>query len=75
MNGFEFLGALREWEAQSAPRAAAVPVVVITAKELTAEDRKRLNGGVERVVAKGGHGLEGLAATIRQHLQRREGAH
>src|ERR1041384_3526019 len=32
MNGFEFLGALREWEAHTEPRAAAVPVVVITAK-------------------------------------------
>ncbi len=63
MNGFEFLEALRAREAWR-----AVPVVVITAKELTEEDRRRLNGGVERVVAKGGRGLEALAAAVREHL-------
>ncbi len=61
MNGFEFLEALREREAWR-----AVPVAVITAKELTDEDRRRLNGGVERVVAKGARGLDALAATVRE---------
>ena len=39
----------------SRARAAfsSVPVVVITAKELTEEDHVRLNGGVERIVQKG----------------------
>jgi PAS domain S-box-containing protein len=64
MNGFEFLEALRARESWR-----AVPVVVITAKELTDEDRRRLNGGVERVVAKGGRGLEALAAVVREHLR------
>jgi CheY-like chemotaxis protein len=64
MNGFEFLEALRARESWR-----AVPVVVITAKELTDEDRRRLNGGVERVVAKGGRGLEALAAVVRGHVQ------
>ena len=63
MNGFEFLEAVRAQESWR-----AVPVVVITAKELTDEDRRRLNGGVERVVAKGGRGLEALAAAVREHL-------
>jgi CheY-like chemotaxis protein len=63
MNGFEFLEALRARESWR-----AVPVVVITAKELTDEDRRRLNGGVERVVAKGGRGLEALAAAVREYL-------
>jgi hypothetical protein len=31
---------------------AAVPVVVITAKDLTQKDRDRLNGGVERIIQK-----------------------
>ena len=48
MDGFEFLEALREGEDPS-----PVPVVVITAKELTEEDHLRLNGGVERIVQKG----------------------
>ena len=64
MNGFEFLEALRARESWR-----AVPVVVITAKELTDEDRRRLNGGVERVVAKGGQGFEALAAAVREHLK------
>jgi len=66
MNGFEFLEALRE-------RAAwrEVPVVVITAKELTDEERRRLNGDVERVVMKRGAGLEGLAAVVREHVAAR----
>ncbi len=66
MNGFEFLEAVRKRESWR-----AVPVVVITAKELTDEDRRRLNGGVERVVAKGGLGLEALAATVRDHVKAR----
>ncbi len=48
MDGFEFLETLREGEDPS-----PVPVVVITAKELTEDDHLRLNGGVERIVQKG----------------------
>jgi hypothetical protein len=43
-------------------------VVVITAKELTDAERRRLNGGVQRVVAKGGQGFEALAAAVREHV-------
>jgi PAS domain S-box-containing protein len=46
MDGFEFLEALRG-------DGSHVPVVVITAKELTDDDHRRLNGGVERIVQKG----------------------
>jgi len=48
MDGFEFMDALRR-DGQR-PR---VPVIVITAKDLTEEDRRRLNGGVERIIQKG----------------------
>ena len=64
MNGFEFLEALRQREAWR-----GVPVVVITAKELTDDDHRRLNGGVAQVVAKGGRGLEALASAVREHLR------
>jgi CheY-like chemotaxis protein len=64
MNGFEFLEALRERESWR-----AIPVVVITARELTDDDRRRLNGGVEQVVAKGGRGLDALAAAVREHVR------
>jgi CheY-like chemotaxis protein len=60
MDGFEFLDALRRDEAQS-----AVPVVVITAKTLTDEDRRRLNGGVERVVQKHALDADALLAEVR----------
>jgi PAS domain S-box-containing protein len=63
MNGFEFLEALRGHDAWR-----SVPVVVITAKELTDAERRRLNGGVQRVVAKGGQGFEALAAAVREHV-------
>jgi CheY-like chemotaxis protein len=47
MDGFAFLDELR-----GRPDWQDIPVVVITAKELTDEDRTRLNGGVERVIQK-----------------------
>jgi CheY-like chemotaxis protein len=47
MDGFEFLDELR-----SRPDWPDIPVVVITAKDLTEKDRARLNGGVERIIQK-----------------------
>jgi CheY-like chemotaxis protein len=47
MDGFEFLEEMRrkaQWR--------EIPVVVVTAKDLTDEDRRRLNGGVERIILK-----------------------
>ena len=45
MDGFEFMDQLR-----GRPDWQDIPVVVITAKDLTDEDRERLNGGVERII-------------------------
>jgi CheY-like chemotaxis protein len=47
MDGFEFMDQLR-----GRPDWQDIPVVVITAKDLTDEDRERLNGGVERIIQK-----------------------
>jgi CheY-like chemotaxis protein len=69
MNGFEFLTELRhraEWR--------AVPVIVVTARDLTDADRRRLSGAVERVIQKRGSAGddlfrevgEALAACVRQ---------
>jgi signal transduction histidine kinase/DNA-binding response OmpR family regulator len=47
MDGFEFLEEMRgkaEWR--------DIPVLVVTARDLTDEDRSRLNGGVERIIQK-----------------------
>jgi signal transduction histidine kinase/CheY-like chemotaxis protein len=63
MNGFEFLAALRSHEAWR-----TVPVVVLTALELGEEDRRRLNGEVERVLRKGACERDELLEEIRQAL-------
>ena len=47
MDGFELVAAL---QANAAWRA--IPVVVVTALDLTDEDRRRLNGGVEQILSK-----------------------
>ncbi len=61
MDGFEFLEALRRRE-----DARSVPVVVLTAKDLTDADRERLNGSVERIVRKGGLAPEAVLAEVRK---------
>jgi CheY-like chemotaxis protein len=55
MDGFAFLEALRQHDAWR-----SIPVVVVTAKELTPEDRQRLNGCVERLLQKGAYSQEEL---------------
>jgi signal transduction histidine kinase/CheY-like chemotaxis protein len=66
MDGFEFLRELRK-----RPAFANVPVIVVTAKELTAEDVRILSGQTEGVVAKDQTYLTELAAAVRGHLPRR----
>ena len=70
MDGFEFLDAMRR-----KPEWRAIPVVVITAKDLTAEDHSRLNGGVERIIAKTGHDdmLKEVLGALTQCIERRQG--
>ncbi|MCG6876342.1 MAG: GAF domain-containing protein [Betaproteobacteria bacterium] len=48
MDGFELAERLRANESWR-----TIPILVITAKELTAEDRRRLNGSVQRILQKG----------------------
>ena len=67
MDGFEFLDELRgrrDWQ--------DIPVVVITAKDLTDEDRDRLNGGVERIIQKSDRDemLRGLSRAITRCIKK-----
>ena len=63
MDGFEFLSALHGREAWH-----QIPVVIVTAKDLTVEDRERLNGSVVRILQKGAYDREELLAEVRTLL-------
>ena len=63
MDGFEFLRELRK-----RPAFADVPVIVVTAKELTAEDIRILSGQTERIIAKDQAYLTELAVAVRGRL-------
>jgi CheY-like chemotaxis protein len=65
MDGFELVEELRRQETWR-----ALPVVVITGRDLTVVDRARLSGSVERVLVKGGHGTEALLREVRELLAR-----
>jgi GAF domain-containing protein/CheY-like chemotaxis protein len=60
MDGFDFVVAAR-----SEPAWRSVPIVVITAKDLSAEDHERLNGYVARVLQKGALSRETLLGEVR----------
>ena len=61
MDGFEFVAEFRRHEAWR-----AIPIIVITAKDLTREDRERLNGYVQQILQKGAHGRDELLAEVRE---------
>jgi hypothetical protein len=61
MDGFEFLEELRRDEA-----TRAIPVIVITARDLSVEDHQRLNGSVERILQKGAYRHDALLAEVRR---------
>ena len=72
MDGFEFARRLRE-----KPEWRRIPVVVLTARDITAEDRRRLNGDVEKIVQKGAwdqvsllHELRHLADAVKSEGER-----
>ena len=65
MDGFEFLSNFREVE-----NCIDVPVVVVTAADLSAEDRARLNGGVEQILQKTAFTKDDLLEQVRQQVRR-----
>ena len=61
MNGFDVVRTL-----QQHPKARDIPIIVCTAKELTAEDREMLNSKVESVVRKGEDAKAHLLAAVQK---------
>jgi len=66
MDGFEFVVELR-----SRPAWRDIPVVVITAKDLSADERARLSSGVAQVLQKGASDLDALLQEIDRVLPAR----
>lgn len=64
MDGFEVLEKLRERD-----ETARVPVIVVTAKNLTREEKQRLEGRISRLMMKGDFLTEDLIAEISKVLE------
>ncbi len=61
MDGFEFVAEFRRRQAWR-----AIPIVVVTARDLSREDHERLNGYVQKILQKGTHGRDQLLAEVRE---------
>ena len=63
MDGFAFAAEVRRH-----PEWRSIPIVVVTAQDLTSEDRRRLNGHVETILRKKGDSREALLEQVRDLL-------
>jgi CheY-like chemotaxis protein len=61
MDGFEFLERVRQH-----PEWRLIPIVVLTAKDLTGDDRRRLSGSVETILQKASDSREALLQQVRE---------
>ncbi|MCH8047077.1 MAG: response regulator [Planctomycetes bacterium] len=64
MDGYEFLRELRRRDP-----TGSIPVVIVTAADLSDEDRQRLSGSVQQIVGKGESFQSELAQAIRQQVR------
>jgi signal transduction histidine kinase/DNA-binding response OmpR family regulator len=61
MDGFDFVAELRRHEVWR-----EIPIIVVTARDLSLDDRERLNGYVQKILQKGTHGRDELLAEVRE---------
>jgi CheY-like chemotaxis protein len=64
MDGFQMIAELHKHEDWR-----KIPVVVVSAKELTGEDRQRLQGHVQKILQKGDFGREELMREVQQTVK------
>ena len=69
VNGFDVVEALK-----GHPDTARIPIVVVTAKQITPEDRAKLNGYVSTIMEKSGFDPDGFTAEIRRAMSGRPSA-
>jgi PAS domain S-box-containing protein len=67
MSGFEVVTALNE-----RPETAGIPIVIVTSKEITANDRVRLNGYVSSIMNKNAFDSDSLIAEVRRAMAGRK---
>jgi len=64
MDGFDFIGQLRETSAWR-----NIPVVVLTAKDIDEREHSRLHGSVARILRKAACRRDELLQEVRQHVK------
>ena len=70
MDGFEVINRLK-----SDLRTSSIPVIVLTAKDLTDEDVSSINGHIEKLIQKGGKQAEALISELVRTLDTLDVAH
>jgi CheY-like chemotaxis protein len=66
VNGFDVVEALKEH-----PDTAHIPVLVVTAKQITVDDRAQLNGYVTTIMEKAGFDADRFTAEVRRAMSGR----
>jgi len=69
VNGFDVVEALK-----AQPDTAGIPIVVVTAKDITPEDRAKLSRDVSAIVEKSGFDPDGFTTEIRRAMSGRRSA-
>jgi CheY-like chemotaxis protein len=69
VSGFDVVEALR-----ANPGTSRIPILIVTAKQITAEDRAKLNGSVAAIVEKGDLDPDRFTTEVRRAMSGRQGA-